>query len=163
MHIIQDHNKYTCTCRLTNTCSCGCVDILSPQTPPLSITIVSFTVEPGSSLTAREDISGYFVEFQLLDYDYGELETPSVLTSPHSTLPVVFNFKKGAVLLHGAKLTAHESTLICSYIVHVGGARQYKLGIHKLHVHDVHTGEMYMYVYPVHIQGYMYMYNMVCL
>ena len=74
------------------------VHILSlRQATPLSITIVSFTVEPGSSLTAREDISGYFVEFQLLDYDYGELETPSVLISPHSTQPAVFNFKKGAV------------------------------------------------------------------
>ena len=63
----------------------------------LSITVVSFTVQPGSSLVRRSDVSGYFVEFQLLDYDYGELETPSVYTSPHSTQPVVFNFKTGVV------------------------------------------------------------------
>ena len=61
----------------------------------LSITVVSFTVESDCSLLTREDISGYFVEFQLLDYDYGELETPSVFTLPHSAHPVVFNHRTG--------------------------------------------------------------------
>ena len=61
----------------------------------MSLAIERFTVEPGSSLVTRDNVSGYFVEFQLLDYDYGELETQSVVTSPHSTQPVLFNFKTG--------------------------------------------------------------------
>ena len=39
-----------------------------------------------------------------------------------------------------------------------GGAIQYKLEIRKLHVHDVHTGEMY--VYPVHVIGVHVQYGM---
>jgi hypothetical protein len=61
----------------------------------MSVCIERLSLEPASSLTARvADISGYFVEFQVLDYDYGDLETPSVPVSPHSTHPVFFNFKK---------------------------------------------------------------------
>ena len=63
----------------------------------MSVCIERLSLEPASSLTARvADISGYFVEFQVLDYDYGDLETPSVPVSPHSTHPVFFNFKKGS-------------------------------------------------------------------
>ena len=61
----------------------------------MRVSIERLSVEPGCPLAAREDISGYFVEFQLLDYDYGELETPSVLVSPHSSQPIFFNFTKG--------------------------------------------------------------------
>ncbi|CAI8027493.1 Protein fantom [Geodia barretti] len=61
----------------------------------MSVCIERLSLEPAFSLTARvADISGYFVEFQLLDCDYGDLETPSVPVSPHSSQPVLFNFKK---------------------------------------------------------------------
>jgi hypothetical protein len=63
----------------------------------MSVCIERLSLEPAFSLTARvADISGYFVEFQLLDCDYGDLETPSVPVSPHSSQPVLFNFKKGS-------------------------------------------------------------------
>ena len=64
----------------------------------MCVCIERLSLEPGSSLAARqEDILGYFVEFQLLDYEFGDLETPSVPTPPHpSPQPVLFNFMKGS-------------------------------------------------------------------
>ena len=35
------------------------------------------------------------MEYQFLDYDYGELETPSAAVSPEPGQPIVFNFRKG--------------------------------------------------------------------
>ena len=76
-----------------------------PAEDTMSLTIVNFIMEPGSSLTTRaEDTSGYFVEFQLLDYDYGVLETPSVFIPPHSAQPITFNFKTGTCV--------HNSVLV---------------------------------------------------
>ena len=82
----------------------------------MSLCIEKFTIEPGSSLTTRDDISGYFVEFQLLDYDYGELETPSVFTTPHSTQPVVFNFKTGTLRIYNIYIRIFGSTQLGIFI-----------------------------------------------
>ena len=77
----------------------------------MSVSIERFSPEPACSLASQEDISGYFVEFQLLDYDYGELETPSVLVSTHPSLPVVFNFRKGVA--HGPLVALVSWVLTC--------------------------------------------------
>lgn len=61
----------------------------------MSITVKSFTLESGSSLAYNDSVKKVFVEYQFLNYDYGELETPSSLPKPKEGRDAHFNFKKG--------------------------------------------------------------------
>ena len=87
----------------------------------MSITIHSLALEPGCSLLTRRDVQGYFMEFQLLDYDYAELETPSVVVPPPpSSLSLHFNFRKGActyIFLYCAHVCIMHGAL-CSVILY---------------------------------------------
>lgn len=61
----------------------------------ITITVESFTLETGSSIESNAQIRNLFVEYQFLDFDYGELETPSSLPKPCPGETITFNFKKG--------------------------------------------------------------------
>ena len=61
----------------------------------MSITVESFTLEADSSLIDDPTITQLFVEYQLLDYNYGDVETPSSLPRPSPGESIVFDFRKG--------------------------------------------------------------------
>ena len=65
----------------------------------MSITVESFTLEEGSSLARNPGITNIFVEYQFLDFDFGELETKS-LPKPKEGMDVHFSFKRGKSELH---------------------------------------------------------------
>lgn len=65
----------------------------------MSITILSFTLESGCSLADDDTVKNVFVEYQFLNFDYGELETPSSLPKPLEGETVHFNFTKGVVVV----------------------------------------------------------------
>ena len=60
----------------------------------MSITVDSFTLESGCSLARNSSVKDIFVEYQFLNFDFGELETKSV-PKPKEGRDVFFNFKKG--------------------------------------------------------------------
>ena len=60
----------------------------------MSITIHSFTLEPGCSLAVNPAVGNIFIEYQFLSYDSSELETSS-LPKPLEGGEVNFNFRKG--------------------------------------------------------------------
>ena len=64
-----------------------------------SLTIVSLTLENGSSLLSDQSVTRLFVEYQFLDYESSELETPASLPKPSVSKPAVFNFRKGKTTL----------------------------------------------------------------
>ena len=60
----------------------------------VSITIESFTLETDSSMASNQHIKNFFIEYEFLDFDRGELETSSAVKPPEGD-SVIFNFKKG--------------------------------------------------------------------
>lgn len=61
----------------------------------MSITVESFTFEDDSSIATATTITNLFVEYSFLDFEYGELETPSSLPKPLPGESAIYNFKKG--------------------------------------------------------------------
>ena len=84
----------------------------------MSLCIESLVLEPGCSLLGREDILGYFVEFQLLNYNCGDLETPSVMVPPPQPITTLrFNFRKGGLVVHSCfMLQCHFYTCVAIYV-----------------------------------------------
>lgn len=67
-------------------------------TSTMTIIIESFTLESDSTAeTADSTRYNLFVEYQFLDFDFGELETPSSLPKPAPGETIVFNFEKGTI------------------------------------------------------------------
>lgn len=84
-------------------CVCGIDTLLPlqpapspPDTDTISITIESFSVEPGSSLADDPTIAQLFVEYQFLSFNYGDLETVTVAKPPPGQ-SAAFNLKTGVV------------------------------------------------------------------
>ena len=69
--------------------------VVSTAANSMSITIESFTLETDSSMESDPHVCNLFVEYQFLDFDYGELETPTSLPKPTLGETITFNFKKG--------------------------------------------------------------------
>ena len=61
----------------------------------MNITIESFTLEDDSSIATSANITNLFVEYNFLNFEYGELETPSSQPKPLPGEPAIYNFKKG--------------------------------------------------------------------
>ena len=61
----------------------------------MSITIESFTLEDDSTIATATNITNLFVEYSFLNFEYGELETPSSQPKPQPGEPAIYNFKKG--------------------------------------------------------------------
>ena len=61
----------------------------------MSITIESFTLEDDSTIATAINITNLFVEYSFLNFEYGELETPSSQPKPQPGEPAIYNFKKG--------------------------------------------------------------------
>ena len=61
----------------------------------MSITVESFTLEPGASIADDDTIKNIFIEYQFLNFDNEELETPLSLPLPQEGETVEFNFRKG--------------------------------------------------------------------
>ena len=64
----------------------------------MAITVESFTLEADSPLVEGSGVCNLFVEYQFLDFDFGELETPTSLPKPAPGESIVFNFKKGELM-----------------------------------------------------------------
>ena len=62
----------------------------------MSITVGSFKLKANSSVAKNNAIKNIFIEYQFLNFDYGELETPSSLPKPQEGQAVQFNFRKGS-------------------------------------------------------------------
>lgn len=76
----------------------------SVQENSMSITVHSFTLEPGSSLARNAAVGNIFIEYQFLNYDSSELETPSSLPKPQEGKEVYYNFRKGTYgMYHSSK------------------------------------------------------------
>lgn len=69
--------------------------VASTAVDSMSITVESFTLETDSSIESNTHVCNLFVEYQFLDFDYGELETPTSLPKPLPGETITFNFKKG--------------------------------------------------------------------
>ena len=65
----------------------------------MSITVESFTLEPGASIADDDTIKNIFIEYQFLNFDNEELETPLSLPLPQEGETVEFNFRKGNTAL----------------------------------------------------------------
>ena len=61
----------------------------------MSITVESFILEDDSSIATASNITNLFVEYSFLNFEYGELETPSSQPKPLPGEPAIYNFKKG--------------------------------------------------------------------
>ena len=61
----------------------------------MSITIESFTLKAGSFIAEAANVTDLFVEYSFLNFEYGELETPSSLPKPLPGESANYNFRKG--------------------------------------------------------------------
>lgn len=61
----------------------------------MSITVESFTLEDDSSVAMATNITNLFVEYSFLNFEYGELETPTSLPKPLPGEAAVYSFRKG--------------------------------------------------------------------
>ncbi len=92
--------------------------IPNPSTSTMTITIESFTLEEDSSTTVLHEtdsrVANVFVEYQFLNFDFGELETPSSLPKPAPGESIHFNFEKGKTKqpLYNCTVTVHVIILL---------------------------------------------------
>ena len=63
----------------------------------LAITIISLAVNPNSWLALDPTVEQLFVEYQFLNYNETELETPVSLPKPRPGQSACFNFRQGTV------------------------------------------------------------------
>ena len=63
----------------------------------MSITVESFTLEDDSSIAMATNVTNLFVEYSFLNFEYGELETPTSLPKPPPREATLYNFRKGTL------------------------------------------------------------------
>ena len=64
----------------------------------LAITIISLAVNPDSWVARDTSVEQLFVEYQFLNYNETELETPISLPKPKPGQSACFNFRQGVCL-----------------------------------------------------------------